>query len=265
MLSVPSLEMLTRIGFAARGIMYVIIGYLALRFGRSEDPSGALDYLAEGSGKILLAAMALGFLAYGVWRLSEALVDTEGHGNDAKGIAARLGGGASGLIHLGLAFLAARLAFRQAGGGGEGGAQEGAATALSLPGGTILVTAAGAILIAAGLWQFVSAARADFLRHLDGRAARQAWVAWLGRAGYAARGTIFVIIGWFLLKAGLSSDSGQAGGMEEALSSLSGTLLALVALGLVLFGLFSFVEARYRRINDPDVLDRLKRAANAAA
>ncbi len=86
---------------------------------------------------------------------------------------------------------------------------------------------------------------------------------WLGRAGYAARGIVFVIIGWSLLQAGLSDSAAQAGGMEQALASLSGTLLAGVALGLLLFGLFSFVEARHRRINDPKVAMRLKGAVRA--
>lgn len=261
--SVPSLETLTRIGFAARGLMYVVIGYLALRFGRSESSSGALAYLAEGGGKYLLALMALGFLAYGTWRLSEALIDTEGHGTDSKGSAARLGGALSGIIHVGLAFVAANLAFGRSSGGG--GAEQGAATALSLPGGTILLIIAGAALIGTGLWQIVKAVKADFLRHFDQQAAQQGWVMWLGRAGYAARGIVFVMVGWFCLKAGLSSDAAQAGGMEQALGSLSGPLLSAVAAGLFLFGLFSFVEARYRRINDPNVLARLKNAVGAGA
>jgi hypothetical protein len=207
--------------------------------------------------------MALGFLAYGVWRLSEALVDTEGHGSDAKGGAARAGGAVSGIVHVGLAFLAANLAWGRGGGGGDGGAEQGAATALSLPGGSVLLLIIGAILIGTGLWQIVKAVRADFLRHLEGRAAGEAWVMWLGRAGYAARGIVFVVSGWFFIQAGLSSDADEAGGMEEVLSSLSGGLLSAVAFGLVLFGLFSLVEARYRRINDPNVLARLKGAASA--
>jgi hypothetical protein len=109
----------------------------------------------------------------------------------------------------------------------------------------------------------LEAAKADFLRHLDGRVAGQAWVMWLGRAGYAARGLVFVIIGWSLLQAGRSDSAARAGGMEQALGSLSGTLLTAVALGLLLFGLFSFVEARYRRINDPTVAARLKGAVRA--
>lgn len=264
--SLPSLETFTRIGFAARGVMYVVIGWLALRFGQAESNEGALATLAEGSGRLLLGLMALGFLAYGLWRLSEALVDTEGHGSDAKGMAARIGGGLSGLIHLGLAIVAANLAFGgrgAGGGGGQSGAEAGAATALALPGGTLLLIVAGIGLIAAGLWQLVRAVKADFLRHLDGRVAGQAWAGWLGRAGYAARGIVFVIIGWSLLQAGLSERAAEAGGMEQALAALSGPLLTAVALGLLLFGLFSFVEARYRRINDPNVVARLKGAVRA--
>ena len=259
--SLPSLEMFTRIGFAARGLMYAIIGYLALRFGQTESGTGALATLAEGSGKLLLGIMALGFAAYGVWRLSEALVDTEGQGTEAKGIAARIGGGISGVIHLGLAIVALNFAFGAGGsGGGRSGAEQGAATALALPGGPLLLLVAGAVLIGTGLWQLVKAAKGGFLRHLDGRVAGEAWVKWLGRGGYAARGLVFAIIGWSLLQAGLSDSAARAGGMEQALASLSGTLLSAVALGLLLFGLFSLVEARYRRINDPNVAARLKGA-----
>lgn len=264
MLSIPSLEMLTRIGFAARGVMYCLIGYLALRSGRGEDGSGALAYLADGSGKLLLGLMALGFLAYGIWRLSEALIDTEGHGSDAKGLAVRTGGAASGIIHAGLAVVAANLAFGRAGGAGREGAQQGAETALAVPGGALLLGLAGLALIGTGLWQIVKAARADFLRPLDGQAARRPWVIGLGRTGYFARGLVFLIMGWFLLKAGLAADASQAGGMDAVLQSLSSGLRYAVALGLLLFGVFSFVEASYRRINDPDVLSRLKGAAQAA-
>jgi hypothetical protein len=137
------------------------------------------------------------------------------------------------------------------------------AAAPALPGGPLLLLVAGAVLIGTGLWQLVKAAKADFLRHLAGRVASQTWVMWLGRAGYAARGIVFVIIGWSLLQAGLSDSAAPAGGMEQALASLSGTLLTLAALGLLLFGLFSFVEARYRRINDRKVAARLKGAMTA--
>lgn len=260
------LETLARIGFAARGIMYIIIGFLALKSGRTEGSGGALEYLSSGSGKILVAAMALGFVGYGIWRISEAVLDTEGNGTEAKGMAARAGGFLSGIIHLGLAFYAAKLAGGSGGGGGSAdGAEQGAATALSLPGGSALLIVAAAILFAAGLLQIVKAVKLGFLRHLDQRAAHEDWVRWAGRLGYAARGLVFLIMAYFLWKAANEEAASQAGGMGDALGAVSGTVQMILAAGLLLFGLFSLVEARYRRINDPNVLERLKSGARTVS
>ena len=262
MLSVPSLETFTRIGFAARGLMYCVIGYLALQSGRTEDGAGAIRMLSGGSGSLLIWLMSAGFLAYGVWRLSEALIDTEGHGSDAGGIAARVGGAVSGIVHLGLSFYAMTLASGTAagpGGGGAGGSAESSArTALDLPAGELILYAAAAALLATGAMQLVKAAKLQFLQRLDGEAARMAWVRWIGRAGYSARGLVFMMVAWFFWKAASSSSAGPAGGMSQALDAFPPELRLLVAAGLLLFGLFSFVEARYRRINDPQVIERLK-------
>jgi hypothetical protein len=255
--SLNSVVGLTRIGFASRGVMYLIIGYLALRSGRTEDGAGALATLSSGSGQNLLYLMALGFCAYGVWRLSEAAVDSEGHGSDAKGKAVRAGGVISGLIHFGLAYLALKLASGNGGGGGDA-AQSGAATALDLPFGGAMLMLVAAGLALTGAFQLIKAFKGDFLRQLDPQAASQAWVKWLGRAGYAARGVVFLAMGWFLFQAAAQSDAGEAGGMAAALDAFPSTLATAVAAGLLLFGLFSFVEARFRRINDPRVIDRLK-------
>ena len=258
MSSASRLETLTRAGFAARGIMYGLIGFLALKSGRTEDGAGVLEYLAGGSGRLLVGLMALGFFGYALWRFSEALADTEGHGSGAKGMVVRAGGVVSGLVHLGLGIFAANLASGSGSGGGSGGSsREGAATALSLPGGETLLVAVAAALAATGLYQLIKAAKGDFLRYLDPEAARREWVGWLGRGGYAARGVVFLVMAWFLFQAGRESSASEAAGMGEALGSLPPTLQLLVAAGLFLFGLFSFVEARHRRINDPSVLERL--------
>ncbi|RYD86897.1 MAG: DUF1206 domain-containing protein, partial [Sphingomonadales bacterium] len=251
----------TRAGFAARGVLYMVIGYLALRSGGAADSNEALDYLRSGAGQFVLALMAIGFLAYGVWRLSEALIDTEGHGTDAKGIAARLGGAISGLTHLALSAVSARLAMGadRGAGSGDGGASEGASMALGLPGGDMLLMAAAAAIIVTGLYQLVKAVKLGFLKHLDPAVAGKPWIAWIGRAGFAARGVVFVIVGWFLWNAALHARAAEAAGTERAMASLPDSLRLLVAAGFVLFGLFSLVEARYRKINDPHVLSRLKR------
>jgi hypothetical protein len=251
----------TRIGFAARGIMYLLVAYFALSTGLAEDGAEALGHLETGAGRVLLALMAVGFMAYGVWRLSEAFIDSEGHGSDAKGIALRAGGAVSGLIHLSLSVYAAKLSLGTQAGSPGSGTEEGAATALSLPGGELLVGIAAAALFLMGLYQFINAVQLKFRRHLDQRVANRPWVAWAGRLGYAARGVVFVLIGIFFWRAMERADAAEAGGMGEALASLPSSLHTIVAIGLLMFGLFSLVEARYRHITNPRLLERLEHGA----
>jgi hypothetical protein len=256
-----TIEMMTRIGFAARGIMYMLIGYLALRLGRTEDGAGALTFLDSGSGRVVLVVMAVGFLFYGFWRLSEAAIDSEGHGDDAKGIAVRIGGAVSGIIHLSLAWVALSLGTGNGGGGGGNTAEQGASTALTFTGGEAAVAVAAAILLLTGAYQLVKAIKLGFLKHLDPAVAGKSWIAWLGRAGYLARGVVFVVMASFLWRASRRSDADAAGGMDQALDALPESLQLIVAAGLLMFGVFSLVEARYRRINDPHVLHRLRAKA----
>lgn len=253
------LTTLTRIGFAARGLLYLVIAWLILSAGRAEDPSGALSYLAQGGTRWLLFLMTAGFVAYGLWRLSDAVFNVEGHPRDGKGSRERLGAGASGLVHLFLAWQAARLV-QGTGGSGGGGTQEGAQTALTLPGGQLMLLLAGLVLLGVGLFQLVKAWKYSFCDHLDRRVADEPWVRWTGRGGYTARGLVFLISGFFLLGAGLQEQASEAGGMAEALAWLSSPWDVLVALGLALFGIFSLIEARYRIIHDVPV-DGLARAA----
>jgi hypothetical protein len=248
------LTTLTRLGFAARGLLYLVVAWLILRTGRTEDVSGALSYLGEGGGRILLFVVAAGLVGYGLWRLSDAVLNIERHESDAKGLGKRAGSAASGIIHLFLAWQAVRLIRGTgAGGGSGGGAEQGAATALSLPGGTLLLLLGGLVLLGVGIFQLIKAAKGSFLKTLDNRVANEAWVKWSGRLGYAARGVVFLLSGYFLIRAGLAAQASEAGGMEEALSWLTSPWDVIVALGLAGFGLFSLVEARYRVIRDVPV------------
>lgn len=256
-----AIELLTRVGFAARGIMYILIGYLALRLGRTEDGAGALEWMSSGGGRFVLIAMAIGFLAYAVWRLSEAAIDSEGRGNDAKGIAVRLGGAVSGVIHLSLAWLAVRLGMFGTAQRGDT-AEQGASTALALPGGEAALVLAAIVLLATGAVQLVKAIKLGFLDYIDPAVAQKPWIAWLGRAGYLARGTVFGVIAISLWQASRQSRAAAAGGMDKAMDMMPADLQVLVAAGLLMFGIFSLVEARFRRITDPQVLNRLKRATS---
>ncbi|WP_300973675.1 DUF1206 domain-containing protein [Sphingomonas sp. LHG3406-1] len=247
-----TLTTLTRLGFAARGLLYLVIGFLVLRTGRTEDPAGALAVVAEGGGRTLLYLIVAGLLGYGLWRLSDAAFNIERHEQGSKGLRERIGAAASGISHLFLAWQAVRL-LRGTGGSGSGGTQEGAQTALQLPGGQLMVAVAGLVLLAVGLIQFKKAWNAEFLKHLEPGIASQPWARWTGQGGYAARGLVFLISGGFLFAAGFKEQSSEAGGMAEALAWLSPPWDAVVAIGFIMFGLYSLIEARFRVLNDVPV------------
>jgi hypothetical protein len=241
-------EAVTRLGFAARGLMYASIGYLALRSGRTEDAGGVMNYLATGAGGFMVAAMAVGFFSYGAWRLLEAWVDSEGRGKDTKAIGARLAGAGSGLVHLGLGAIAVLAALHSRRGGGGDAPEDGAAMALSLPGGEALLWVGAAVLAAVGVQQFRKAWSLKFLRHLKPEALKRAWIPWLGRTGFAARGIVFLVIAWLFMQAARSHSSAAAGGIDDALGSLPRAIQVAVAAGVILFGFFSLTEAVYRKM-----------------
>jgi Domain of Unknown Function (DUF1206) len=246
------LTTLTRLGFATRGLIYLAISYLILSTGRAEDPQGALEYLGQGGGRILLILMTVGLLAYGLWRLSDAALDIERHGSDKLGMRERIGAGASGIVHLLLAWQAIKLV-QGAGSATGDGAQEGAQSVLQIPGGGTLLILAGLILLAVGLYQLVKAAKGSYLKHLEPRIAQRLWAKWSGRLGYAARGIVFLITGFFLASAGLNEQASEAGGMDAALKWLDSPWDVIIAIGLFGFGIYSLIEARYRILHDVPV------------
>ncbi|WP_230480842.1 DUF1206 domain-containing protein [Sphingomonas sp. Leaf21] len=254
------LTLLTRIGFATRGLLYIVIAVLILRTGRAEDPSGALQYLGKGGGQLLLGVMAAGLVAYGIWRLADAALDIERHGSDRKGLAERAGAGVSGIVHLFLAWQAVQL-MRGAALTGDG-THKGAETALTLPGGWALLLIGAAVLLLLGVVQLAKAVKASFLRYIEPGMARRDWVMWSGRAGYAARGLIFLISGWLLVKAGMEEQAGDVGGMAYVLAWLTNPFDLIVGAGLLGFGLFSLIEARFRVLHDVPVDSVVRRATS---
>ena len=242
-------QRLTRLGFAGRGFLYIVIASLVILTGRTEDLTGALEYLGHGLGKALLAVLAVGMAMYGLWRLSDAAFGMESGRRRWKAWAKRIGAATSGAIYCWLAFKAALILLAKPPSRNE--TQQHAAQALHFNGGELLLYGAAAILLGAGLVQLYKAARATFLRHLDEDAARQAWVKWLGRVGYAARGVIFLTVAYMLWRSALDHSAAEAGNLDDALDWLSGPVRTSVAAGLLLFGAFSMVEAAYRPIRKP--------------
>ncbi len=241
---------LTRVGFAARGLLYIVIGLLVIQTGRTEDLTGALEYLGRGSGRLLLIVLTAGLAAYGLWRLADAAFGMENPGPDGKSLRKRAAAGGIGVIYLYLAYKAARILLD--GGAGDSSAQQQADTVLDLPGGQLVLGVAALVMAVAGAAQVHKAYECSFLRRLD-PAAQAPLIKWLGRIGYAARGVIFLAVAWLIARAAMDEQSTEAGGMEQVLDLLSGPLLYAVAGGLMLFGGFSIVEALYRRIHQPPV------------
>lgn len=242
-------QRLTRLGFVARGFLYILIAALVILTGETEDLTGALAYVGHGLGKLLLAILAVGMAGYGVWRLSDAVFGMESGHDRWKAWGKRVAAFTSGCIYSWLAIKAVRLLLSQRPSGNE--TQQRAAQALHVWGGDVVLFAVAAILVGAGLAQLYKAARATFLKQLDGDAAHRWWIEWLGRVGYGARGIIFLTIGYMLFRAGMDRSAAEAGNLDDAMDWLSGPVRQLVAAGLLVFGVFSIVEAIYRPIRKP--------------
>jgi hypothetical protein len=239
---------LCRIGFVGRGLLYILIGLLVLGTGRTEDLTGALEYLDRGVGKLLLVAICAGMAAYGLWRLADAAFGMEHPGRSSEALRQRAGAGLIGAVYFYLSYKA--LGVLLAGNPGETSTQRQADTVLDLPGGAFVLGGAALLLAVAGFLQLRKAWRCSFLNRLDGRV-QTPLVKWLGRIGYAARGIIFIMVAALIGRAALREQSTEAGGMEQALDLLSGPLLYAVAAGLMLFGLFSIIEGLFRHIHEP--------------
>lgn len=250
------LETFARAGYLARGVVYGLLGLFALTTAGagSEGTDGVFAAIRDlPLGVPLLLLLALGLAGYGVFRLYGAVVDLE-PGDGAVHIAKRIGHAASGLGHLFLAYTAAQLAMgERSGGSGAAG------TVLDWPMGGWLLVLIGLGFLAAAVEQAIKAWTAKFMAKLAVDAPD--FTEWVGRAGYAARAVVFVVIGWSVLQAGLGGGAGEVKNLGGALTELSDTgfLYTLVAIGLILFGVFSLVLARYRTIRDEDVVARLKR------
>lgn len=259
----PWLVGLGRLGHAAKGVVYLLIGALAVqvalgRGGETTDSSGALARIADAPfGRFLLIAMMVGIVGYALWRLLQALLDTDGEGTDAEGIAKRLGYAGSAVIYAGLALTALQLL--RTGTTGESGsqsAQDWTARLMAQPFGRWLVAVAGLLVIGIGIYQIYKGYKAKFREDLElGEvgATGEHWVVRLGQVGHIARGIVFGLIGAFLIGAALKENPGEARGVDGALAALAQQsfgpwLLGAVALGFVAYGLYMFAEARYRRM-----------------
>ncbi|MDQ3205568.1 MAG: DUF1206 domain-containing protein [Pseudomonadota bacterium] len=258
-----------RVGYAAKGVVYLLVAWLAIKAGMaSGQAGGASEGLAsltdETGGSWMLVAIAAGLLAHVIWRLVQALLDPEHSHTDAKRIAMRIFYALSGVIYGTLAYTAWKLSQGMGGGQGRSAGAAGAGSGngqeawiqrlLEQPFGSWLVMAAGLGIIAFGIHQLVKAFRGDVNRRMGyGEAIDRRWLTLLGRIGIAARGVVMVPVGWFVFRAGRIYRAEAAADTGEVLSMLGdGPMLTAVGVGLFAYGLHQIAKAVYRRIERPD-------------
>lgn len=242
-------EWLVRLGYAARGLVYLVLGYLALTTAGEAQGGGTavFDRIQDVPlGTVVLWLMAIGLLAYAAFRYISAIGDLERQGSDAKGVGKRIGYGVSAVAHTILAYAAFQYATGSSGGsGGSDGAQQTTGSILEMPLGDLLIGIVGLGFLVGAFMQAKSAVTAHFMIHISSRA--PAAVKPIGRLGHAARAIVFAVIGWSLVRSAWLDSEAQVKGLGDAILSLrdNGTLYTIVAVGLLAFGLFSLVISRF--------------------
>jgi hypothetical protein len=258
------MAVLARCGYVAKGVVYLLIGGIAAKVaigagGAVTDQKGALQTILEQPyGHILLGTVTLGLFGFALWCFIQALFDTEGKGNTANGLFARIGYAAVGITYVALAYGAFQLV-TGSGSGGNGSnatAQDGTALLLKQPFGPALVIVVGLIALGVACYLFYTAYAARFQLKLNIAtlpAQVKKLIIAVGRAGYASLGVVISIIGIFFIVAAFQHNASKAKGLDGALQELAHqpfgrVLLGIVALGLFAYGIYSLVEARYRRV-----------------
>jgi hypothetical protein len=256
----PEFEWLARGGLVARGVVYGIVGILALKLavgsgGKATTQRGALMTIArEPFGKALLIAMAVGLAGYAIWRLVRAGI---GHGAEQKDSGfQRVAGVASGVAYATLCVTAVKILTGASSSGGSNSPKKTTAGVLNWTGGTEIVGVVGAILIGVALYQGYKGVSKRFLDTSKtgemSREVKRGFTA-IGVFGHLARMVVFGLIGYGLLKAAIDYNPHKAIGLDGALNKLSHNsygpfLLGVVAAGLIGFALYSIADARYRKI-----------------
>ncbi len=253
----PAAHFLARAGLTARGVIYILVGWVAVlvalgHSSREADQLGALQLLASKPyGLVSLWLLGIGFAAYALWRLSEAAFGVAGE----PGAGPRFKSLARAVIYAGLSYLT----FTVISGTSKsqsGQQQDVTASAMHHPAGRWLVAIVGLVIVVCGIALVVEGARKKFMKHLQtaqmsARTLRV--VRLLGMAGTIARGLVFALVGVLVVDASITHKASQSGGIDKALLTLRDQpfgefLMLLAALGLLVFGVYGLCEARWRKV-----------------
>ena len=254
------IEILARVGFVAKGILYATVGFLAgcggLGYGGgTTDTRGAMRrLLALPFGRVVLAGIAVGLVGYAVWRCVEGIVDPEHRGNDMRAIAVRSSFVARGALHLWLAFSAIQAATGHASASSGAQSRQAAATVFRFPKGEWVLFIVAVTIGGYGVYQVFRAFAAELHRNVNEHEVTNdagRWLIVVSRIGIAARGVVFVAVGLVLFHAAREHNPAKAGGLADALNEvarLGQWPFVATAAGLIAYGVYQLLSARYRHI-----------------
>jgi len=257
-----SLVMLARGGYAARGVVYLIIGLFAVLAAQGSsqpaDSHSSLEaLLSQPFGNVLVGIVVVGLLAFAAWRVLQATRDVDHHGRELKGLVIRGGLLVGGVTYGALAFFAAGLlisGLKSSGGSGGGQTQDLLQSILSWDHSNLLVYVVALVPLALGIVHIIKGYKASFEKYFEADEDVMRYVRPVSRFGLIARGVAFIEIAVLLAVSGSSYQAMHPPGMKDALNGLQdlpagGLVLLIVALGLIAFSVYSFAQAAWRRIN----------------
>jgi hypothetical protein len=260
----PWVEPLARLGLVARGVVYAVVGMLAVRIALEQyeeaDRKGALEAVGrQRFGSLLLAVMAVGFAGYALWRYIQSLLDAEDEGAGPKGLAKRAGYLARAVLYSAFCFSTVRfLLGSEEASGGARQQQTWTAQVLDKPFGQALVVAVGIAVIGAGMYSGYRGVAGKYRKRLKNQeigSTTDKWVDKVAVVGLLGRMAAFALVGIFLIKAAVDFNANESAGLDGVLkrfgqSAWGDVVIVVVAVGLFAYGMYSCVEARYRRVLD---------------
>ncbi len=257
-LSRPWVVAIARAGYAARGLVYLLVGGLALlsasgRHGGTSDQKDAFESLLSApAGAVLLAVLAGGLICFAIWRSIQAVLDTDGHGNEAKGWIIRAGFLCGAITQVAMAIAALKIESGEM--SHEDGTRHWSAWLLNEPFGRWMLALVAAGIFGAGVAHAVRAIRRTYEKWFAMSPATMKKLHWLFQFGLLARGFVFCTIGSFILYAAWTYDHTRAGGLADVFDKVRGQpfgamMLALLAGGLFAFGLYGLAQAWWRRVD----------------
>lgn len=258
------IDYVARCGYAAKTVVYISLGILtllaAMSYGSTENLSQKdvfHEILQKPFGQILLALVSLGLFSYALWRLIQAIKNTEHLDNrKVKDLLMRVFFVFSALTYAGAGWLAVRVLMgNEDKSSSQGNSETLAAQLMGYTLGVWMVGIVGLFILTFAFVQFKHAHNSDFMQKFERQrmSAKELTASrWAGRMGYAARGILYVFVGGFFMQAAIKHDPDEAGGLKEAMGEILSQpfgkwLLAIMAVGLMLFGLFCAFESLYRQ------------------